>query len=84
MPPAVSHPVCGSRIPYSDVTNHFAACALTGREADADGVCPQHGDTACVIKVEVSPPLFECVIPGFQCTHGHHIRTVEWPPLDAP
>jgi hypothetical protein len=28
--------------------------------------------------------VFECVIPGFQCTHGHHIRTVEWPPLDAP
>ncbi|HEX2176507.1 MAG TPA: hypothetical protein VHG70_11410 [Nocardioidaceae bacterium] len=59
----------------------FAACALTGQEADADGVCLEHATTRCVIAVQVSPPLFECVIPGFQCTHRHDIRTVEWPPI---
>jgi hypothetical protein len=61
--------------------NQFAACMLTGREADAAGVCPEHDDTACVLTVEVTPPVFECVIPGFQCTHGHDTHNVEWPPV---
>ena len=61
--------------------NQFAACVLSGREADAEGVCPEHHDTTCVLTVDVSPPVYECVIPGFQCTHGHHIRKVEWPPI---
>jgi len=62
--------------------NQFAACVLTGREADAEGVCTEHGGTACVLSVDISPPVHQCVIPGFQCTHGHHVRTVEWPPID--
>lgn len=64
--------------------NHFAACALTGWEADADGVCHEHGESACVVTVRVSPPVYECVvpvyecvIPGFGCMHGHDIGTVE-------
>jgi hypothetical protein len=60
----------------------FAACALTGREADADGRCLEHSSDTCVITVQVSPPVFQCVIPGFECTHGHHVRPVQWPPLD--
>jgi hypothetical protein len=67
--------------------NQFAACEHTGRAAEADGTCTEHGGTECVVTVEVAPPLFECVIPGFQCTHGHHahdIRPVQWPPLSAP
>jgi hypothetical protein len=65
--------------------NQFAACEHTGRAAGADGVCAEHGGTECVVVVEVAPPLFECVIPGFQCLHGHEaIATVEWQPIAAP
>jgi hypothetical protein len=65
------------------VENQFAACLVSGREADADGMCREHRSDACVITVAVGPPVFDCVIPGFQCTHGHHVRKVEWPPLSA-
>ena len=38
------------------VATHFAACVLTGQEADVDGVCVEHGETACVLAVEVAAP----------------------------
>jgi len=38
------------------VGTHFAACLLTGQEADLDGVCVEHGETACVMTVEVATP----------------------------
>lgn len=63
------------------MTNQFAACVLTGQEADALGSCVEHGGTSCIITVSVSPPVFDCVIPGFQCTHHHDIRKVEWQPI---
>ncbi len=62
--------------------NTLAACVLTGEEADAGGVCVAHGETACVITVELPDPINECVIPGFHCTHDHHISPVRrWPPI---
>ena len=63
------------------MSSHFAACVLTGQEADLDGMCVEHGETACVMTVEVATPVHECVIPGFQCTHRHDIHPVRWLPI---
>ncbi len=67
---------CDACLASGNVTTHFAACVFTGQEADLDGVCVEHGETACVITVEAATPVEECVIPGFQCTHRHDIRPV--------
>jgi hypothetical protein len=64
--------------------NDFAACLVTGREADAHGMCTEHGETACVVTVSLGPPVSECVIPGFECTHGHDVRPVWWPSIEPP
>lgn len=56
------------------VTTQFAACALTGQEADLDGVCVEHGETACVMTLEGATPMCEWVIPGSQCTHRDDMR----------
>lgn len=63
------------------MTTHFAACVLTGQEADLDGVCVEHGETACVMTVELATPVYQCVIPGFQCTQRHDIHPVRWLPI---
>jgi hypothetical protein len=53
------------------------------RLAGLDDVFVEHGETACIMSVEVATPLYECVIPGFQCTHRHDVHPVRWPP-DKP
>jgi molybdopterin biosynthesis enzyme len=53
------------------VKNELVACVLTGQEAGADGICVEHGEAVCVVTVAVAPPVFDCVIPGYQCTHDH-------------
>ena len=68
----------------SDMTSELAACLHTGRAATAAGRCPEHGSADCLVSVLLGSPLFECVIPGFQCTHGHHadrVRPVQWPTI---
>jgi hypothetical protein len=58
-------------------------CVHTGRTANEDGGCPEHDATEdCLFSVMLEALVHECVIPGFQCTHDHHIRPIRrWPPI---
>jgi hypothetical protein len=53
------------------VIDELWACVFTGLEADPDGVCVEHGETACVVTVRLDPAVSKCVIPGYECTHDH-------------
>jgi hypothetical protein len=64
------------------VATPFAACVLTGQEADLDGVCVEHGETACVMTVGAATPLYEQVVSDAQCTHRHDIHPVRRLPID--
>jgi hypothetical protein len=63
------------------VTTHLAACALTGQAADLDGVCVEHGETACVITVGVATTAEESVTPGLRCTRRHDIHPAHRLPI---
>jgi recombinational DNA repair protein (RecF pathway) len=68
---------CGACLASESVKTQFAACALTGQEADLDGVCVEHGETACVMTVHAAPTVPECTIPGCPCTHQHDGHPVQ-------
>jgi hypothetical protein len=62
------------------VSSYFAACVFTGQEADLDGVCVEHGETACVMTVGVATPESGDVIPDRRGTRRHfHPR--RWLPV---
>ncbi len=68
---------CEACLASGNVETQYAACMLTGEEADLDGVCVEHGETACVMTVHAAPTVSECTIPGCQCTHQHDGHPVQ-------
>jgi len=67
---------CEACLASGSVKSQFAACVFTGQEADLDGVCVEHGETACVMTVEVATPLDECGFPGCQGVHRQDFQPV--------
>ena len=68
---------CDACLASGSVDTQYAACMLTGEEADLDGVCVEHGETACVMTVRAAPTVSECAIPSCQCTHRHDSHPVQ-------